>query len=312
MKQIEFQDLNYKGLVPTKSFVEASRLIKRVVNNNSIGAIYGQPGMGKSTVRKISMGRYQESDKYKVIHIDNVKNKSDLTGDLMSFMVDQLIDEKPSRNPIKLTSQFKNALQIASKSKHIILSIDEAQDLKPASFYGLKKMHEIGSRFHGGSLFSIILFGKPELRAKISEYELSFRMQTFQMKPMQSEEVKEYLRVQDFKFKSDRLYDAFFRECNGLPLAAHKIILNVQEIAKEKKLDNDRAFSYYLTGNLNQQVKDVGISLTGISKQMFRIHKKHVDTSTINRANRGETNTKLSEEIREVTANMIKEKQNEN
>lgn len=91
--------MEYNGLVPTRSFVKASQMIKKAVNGNNMCAITGMPGIGKSTLRQIAIGRYEENEKYKVIHVQaGIIQTENEIGSIVSQMIRTLSPEKPRRN----------------------------------------------------------------------------------------------------------------------------------------------------------------------------------------------------------------------
>lgn len=298
------------GLVPTKSFVKASQLIKRAVNHNTMLAVTGNAGIGKSTVREITLGRYAENfEKYKVIKPEAavVYSQSDKTASIISMMIEKLSNTKPARDVVKRIDQLNSAL-ITNRGQRIILVIDEAQDLSQTTMYGLKKIHELSAKFKDGAAFSILLFGKPNLRVKLQDYELGYRIENYQMLSMDKAELTAYLHNRKIKFKTPRLYDSFYQATKGLPLAAKKTVDEILKIAKERKLDFDGAYSFHLTGDLSKSAREAGISNNDISKFFYQKYGKVVDASTVHKANKGELNTKLAQDIRGLAEEMIQEK----
>jgi len=312
MKQLETknEESQIAGLVPTKSFVKASQLIKRAVSGNTMLAVTGNAGIGKSTVREITIGRYAENfEKYKVIKPEAgiVYSPSDKTASIVSMMIEKLSSTKPARDVVKRIDQLNSAL-VASRGQRIILVIDEAQDLSQTTMYGLKKIHELCARFKDGAAFSIVLFGKPNLRAKLQDYELGYRIEEYQMLSMDKNELTAYLHNRKIKFKTARLYDSFYQATKGLPLAAKKTVDEILKIAKERKLDYDMAYSYHLTGDLSKSVREAGISNNDISKFFYQKYGKVVDASTVHKANKGELNTNLAQQLRGVAEEMLQNK----
>jgi ABC-type dipeptide/oligopeptide/nickel transport system ATPase subunit len=299
------------GLVPTKSFVKASQLIKRAVAKNTMLAISGEAGIGKSTVREISIGRYSESfDRYVIIKPEAgiVYSQVDKTASIISMMIEKLSSIKPARDVVKRIDQLNEALKF-NRTKKIILVIDEAQDLSQTTMYGLKKIHELNQRFKSGASFSILLFGKPSLKSKLNDYELGYRIEQYSMQSMDKEEMKAFLNNKKVKFKMDRLYESFYQSTKGLPLSAKKTVDEIFRISKERKLDYDHSFSFYLTGDLSKSARDAGISNNDISKFFYKKFGKHVDPSTVHKANKGILNTHLAGEIRDFTEGLIQNKE---
>ncbi|MCB1156702.1 MAG: ATP-binding protein [Leptospiraceae bacterium] len=301
--------MEYNGLVPTRSFVKASQMIKKAVNGNNMCAITGMPGIGKSTLRQIAIGRYEENEKYKVIHVQaGIIQTENEIGSIVSQMIRTLSPEKPRRNGVQQSSQLTSILQEVSKKHKIILSIDEAQELSKKTIYGLKKIHELGSTFQIGSLFSICLFGKPELGVHLKEYEVGYRISEHKMNPMDKTEIATLLENNEINFSDKRNNDGFLSLSNGIPLVALTMIKEIKKIAKEKKLEYDTAFSFFTSGDLNQRAKKAGISNNEISKYIYSKHKKVVDRSTVQKANAGKLNSGLAENIRKATEELINNK----
>lgn len=298
------------GLVPTKSFVKASQLLKKAVSENRMLAVTGNPGIGKSTVREIAVGRYAEKfERYIVIKPEAsiVFSQADRTSSIIGMMIESLSDAKPARDIVKRISQLSQALK-ANRTNRVILVLDEAQDLSEKTLYGLKKLHELGGQFKEGAQFSILLFGKPSLNVKLADYELGYRIEQYQMLAMDREEMKAYLHNRKLKFQNQKLYDSFYQHTKGLPLAGKKTVDEILKIMRDRKLESDSAFSYFLSGDLSKQARDISISNNDISKYIFSKYKIRVDASTVHKANKGILNTNLADKIRDATQEMIDQK----
>jgi type II secretory pathway predicted ATPase ExeA/uncharacterized protein YlaI len=293
-------------LIPTKSFVKASGMIHKVVKKNTMCAITGDAGIGKSTLRQIAIGKYAESKRYKVVHVHaGIIQSQDETGSIVSQMIRSLSPEQPKRNGLQQNAQLTKILQTVSDKYRIILSIDEAQELSRKTIYGLKKIHELGSSFQGGELFSIVLFGKPALVSHLEEYEVGYRIQNIEMLPMSEAEIKNLLKVNGITFKNENHIKNFHIETSGIPLKAINLIKQIYDTIKERKLDMDASFSYILAGDLNKKAKQFGISNNDISKYMYQQSKITVDKSTVQRANAGKLNGDRAKQIQAATQELI-------
>ncbi len=293
-------------LIPTRSFVKASGMIHKAIKTNTMLAITGNAGIGKSTLRQIAIGKYAESPRYKVVHVHaGIIQSNDETGSIVSQMIRSLSAEQPKRNGLQQNAQLTKILQSLTTKYRIILSIDEAQELTRKTIYGLKKIHELGSNFQEGEQFAIILFGKPSLSAHLEEYEVGYRIKNYEMQPMNEVEIKNLLIENGIKFKKETSDKNFYKETEGIPLKAINLIKKIYETTRERKLDIDASLSYITAGDLNKKAKQYGISNNDISKYIYKKSKEVVDRSTVQRANAGTLNGDTAKKINAATQELI-------
>lgn len=302
------------GMVATRSFVEASRLIKDITQSNGMAVIVGPPGIGKTTLQNIAIGRYSEVAQYCVVDLKvTAKINYDIIGSVKNVMIDALLKETPRRDMIAKDIQLTRGLKNVSKSKRIILSIDEAQDLHGDSLYGLKKIHELGKSISttldnrtNGFLFSVVLFGLPSLLSKVKPRELGMRFTKYEMGAFNLLETKQFVNLRGIEF-TERNYNNFFNLAQGNPEMSNKYIESIKRIMRDKNMDSNNALSFYATGDLARELKLRNFSYNDVSKWIYKNHKKNYDKSTIAKSVNGQLVTDTAKEIRNLANEMIDE-----
>lgn len=300
-------DIEKVGLIPTTSFVEASKAIKESVTNNGMLAVVGMPGMGKTTIKRITVGRYTESNLYHVIEMQvSEKRYTDLTGSIKSVMIDSLLRENPRRDSLARDNQLIRGLRSVSESKRVVLVIDEAQDLNFETIYGIKKIHELGGSLRNEFLFSVLLFGKPKLKDWLKPRELGWRIAVHDVNPMDDRELKAFVNSEGVEF-DEKYYASFWNLTKGIPQGARFVLNGIKKLMKRKKIDANMALSHFISGDMTKDLKSRGLSYTDVARWIFRKYNKNFDKSTIGRAVKAESVTETSNEIRGFAAELISE-----
>ena len=206
------------GIVATQSFVKAHKRINAAVRSEGFVAITGNPGMGKSFIKEMTLGKYREKGaKYEVIEFPAMAKNREITGAIMSNMIRTLSAERARGDIIARTTQLTRILLDVSRTRSVILAIDEAHDLNPDTLYGLKKIHELGRE--GSSLFTILLFGQPKLITMISPRELCQRIDHYEVDELSQEESAEFLKLWDISIPSVKAFDRFYNHSGKTPLS---------------------------------------------------------------------------------------------
>ncbi len=148
-----------------------------VAKHGGFLAVTGQSGSGKTTLFNDLYERI-EADRARVIvatpsvvDVDLDTSKTRLTARrLLESILSAISSERPRQSMQRLTEQVKTALAqtTASESGHsVVLMVEEAHSLMPATLKTLKRMLELksGHRF----LLGVILIGQPELSDLLDE-----------------------------------------------------------------------------------------------------------------------------------------------
>lgn len=230
-------------IIKTTNFLKAEKAIKEAVSNNTIAAIIGPIGSGKTFINRKVVGAYQEQgSKYCVVDISPVTDNARNITQIMSQLIEDMAGESPRRDTEARRRQLRRIL--GDSSRKIILSIDEAQDLHVSTLRGLKKLHELGFGTRD-KLFTIILFGKPMLKDKLYNEELRPRVKILQLQALTQKEVELFVDPREF---TDKALELFVKRAQRTPLhvvtAFNNLLMMKNELDK-KKIDEDLVSTFF-------------------------------------------------------------------
>jgi len=184
--------------------------------------ITGEVGAGKTTICKALLNRLP----------DNTKTAFILNPDLSELQLIEAILEdfglQPKRrNKISMLRQLNRfLLEELQKGSNVILILDEAQNLTPATLEAVRLLSNLETDKE--KLFQIILVGQPQLRQKLDSPSLLQLRQRigirFHINPLQKEEIDKYiyhrLKVAgspgEISFTEEAL-DRVYKYSNGIP-----------------------------------------------------------------------------------------------
>jgi general secretion pathway protein A len=137
--------------------------------NMGIGLLTGEIGAGKTLLRTLLYARLA-ADRHVRVSVEN--SLLDFDGLLLEIL-SQMLGERlqPSDYPdrYRRLAAFKRFVseQIAARDRHLIILIDEAQQLELTTLESLKALTNIASERR--NFLTIILIGQPELRARLKQ-----------------------------------------------------------------------------------------------------------------------------------------------
>jgi ABC-type dipeptide/oligopeptide/nickel transport system ATPase component len=276
--------------VPTKSFVAADRKIMDAVKNDRMVAIIGSTGLGKSEIKNLLMGKLREK-RHTVIDILPALIKGrELTGSIAKQMIRALTGEAPAQDVIARATQLKRILLSQSSRQKLVLCIDEAQDLHPATLYGLKKIHELGGTHGRQFLFSIVLFGKEELSDMIRPTELGLRFDTHHMEFLTIEEMKAFVSAAGLKLDKKATV-RLLANTLATPAAMEKRIRNLKFFFEGKTSLSDTDMHTYFMRDLPKRFKASGLSYREAAALITQRTGIHCDPGHLHKAVSGKADT---------------------
>lgn len=296
------------GIVPTRSFVNANKRINAAVKQNGFVAVTGQPGMGKSFIKEMALGALHETKgRYEVIDFPAMAKNREITGAIMSTMIRGLSAERPRGDIIARTTQLTRILLDVSRTRRIILAIDEAHDLHPDTLYGLKKMHELGRE--GTSLFTILLFGQPKLLSMIAPRELCQRISSYGVEELTEEEAADFLELWGVSIPGAKAFDRFYSHSGKTPLSIKYSVAKMKQFMDdgETKVSEETVIKS-ICGDLRDKMREAGISYNQSIRYIEEATGKRFDKSTVSKSLSGELITKTADDIRSMVAQQIQEK----
>ena len=134
-----------------------------------IGLLTGEIGCGK-TVTRTMLHRQLDRPAHIVVSLENCLLEFD---DLLLEIISQMRGERISRTELpdrySRLATFKQTLmrQVADSNRHLVILLDEAQQLSLATIESLKSLTNIASERQ--NFLTLILIGQPELRNTIRQ-----------------------------------------------------------------------------------------------------------------------------------------------
>lgn len=292
------------GVVPTSNFVEADKKIRRTVRKDGMLAVIGSTGLGKSHIRRISIGSLEERNNL-VVNVDGLSSKNkEISAALMRHMIKSLTGEGVRQDIVARTMQLKRILMTLSQSHKIILAIDEAQDLHSDTLYALKKMHELGGNSSREFLFSIIFFGKDSLSSLIRPRELGLRIDTHLMQPLSTEEVKKFFRF--FGLVLDKTAEKRLASMvTPTPAAIKAAAAEIKAFLPGKQNISEDDIQSFYRRTRKDRVDELGYSLSDLVVLIRRERGIEVNKTTISKSLNGKLNTKTAQVINETIDDIV-------
>jgi general secretion pathway protein A len=219
---------------PSAAHAEAlSRLLFLAEDRNmGMGLLTGEIGSGKTMLRSVLHARLSPETHARVSIENSLLGFDDLLLEILSQIQGQRLRASDYPDRYSRLAAFKRLLteQIASQGRHLVILLDEAQQLNLPCLEAIKGLTNIASERQ--NFLTVILIGQPELRANLRhlpqvDQRVSLR---FHLAAMTAEETREYVRHRlgvadyqgEFPFDPDAL-DALFRASRGIPREVNRI-----------------------------------------------------------------------------------------
>lgn len=213
--------------------------------NMGIGLLTGEIGCGK-TVTRTMLHRQLAQPAHIVVSLENCLLEFD---DLLLEIISQMRGERISSTELpdrySRLSSFKQTLmrQVADCNRHLVILLDEAQQLSPATIESLKSLTNIASERQ--NFLTLIFIGQPELRNTIRQLRqvdqrVSLR---YHLNAMSHDETRCYLehRLQVAGLQGPMPFDAdavrlLFEASGGVPREINRICKLALDHARSNNL----------------------------------------------------------------------------
>jgi len=171
-----------------------SRLLYLVSEQTmNLGLLTGEIGSGKTLTRAVFAGRIDAAR----FHVLTVENSGFQLDELLGSILRRLDPQIHLNGEGKLArcEMFERLVrQVNAGGRHLVLLLDEAQDMTPATIHELRWL----TNFNGGgaALLTLILIGQPELRKMIvGDAAINQRVSLrFHLQPLRADDMENYLR----------------------------------------------------------------------------------------------------------------------
>lgn len=234
---------NTKFFYASHDHMEALQRLLYLVRSGSTGfaMLTGEIGCGKTITRTV-LEKQLASSNYKVVGLENSNFPFNyLVAEAITVLTgDKIVKEKS--NKYEIMELFRDIMreQIIRRDVHLVIILDEAQEIGPKTLVELKNLTNINAE--DKNYLTFILVGQPELRMTIKTLpQLDQRIGLrFHLNPLSTKESGEYmehrLRIAGHptgKIFTQDAIDAIARDTNGVP----------REINRIGQLSLDLAFS---------------------------------------------------------------------
>jgi general secretion pathway protein A len=189
------RDTNY--FFASSGHAEALSRLRFLVEdrNMGIGLLTGEIGCGK-TVTRTMLHRQLTQPAHIVVSLENcLLEFDDLLLEIISQMRGERVTSAELPDRYSRLSTFKQVLmrRVAESNRHLLILLDEAQQLSPASIEALKSLTNIASERQ--NFLTLVLIGQPELRSTIKQLRqvdqrVSLR---YHLNAMSHDETRRYL-----------------------------------------------------------------------------------------------------------------------
>jgi len=187
-------------LADSGNLVKIHDWLETLLECEGFGAISGPSKSGKSTaVEAFLMSRVglpgPDGRELFLMRTDNPNPERITSSGLVDFMISRASGEKPKRSSEIRMQQWVRALGMASKTRHLLLYMDEAHKLKYDIFAAFKVMRE--KKWAGRHpLFTILLVGEEGLAAKAGRIDkVRDRCSVLQVGPPSKDDMLRYLKL---------------------------------------------------------------------------------------------------------------------
>lgn len=185
---------NARFFFESRAHAEAlERMLYTVQDRNmAFGMLTGEIGSGKTLVWTTLLKRLPSSE-YEAVALENGNLAfHDLLAEMLARMDRKNAPETREKYP--LLRKFRSLLEErVAEGRHVVLVVDEAQELALPDLVELKNLSNMGSE--EGSALTILLVGQPELREKVRalpqlDQRISLR---YHLNPLAPRDVPGYL-----------------------------------------------------------------------------------------------------------------------
>ena len=200
--------------------------------NMGIGMLTGEIGAGKTILRTVLHNRLDSSTHVRV-SIENCLLDFD---DLVLEIISQVLGERqyPQDYPDRYTrlAAFKKILsdEIVANGRHLVILLDEAQQLEPRTLEAIKGLTNIASERQ--NFLTLILIGPPELRSLVRrvpqvDQRISLR---YHLGALEPRDMRPYLehRLRSAGWQGDCPFDSgavelLYQASRGIPREINRI-----------------------------------------------------------------------------------------
>jgi len=214
--------------------------------NMGMGLLTGEIGSGKTLLRTVLHSRLPPDSHVRVSIENGLLDFDDLLLEILSQIQSQRLRASDYPDRYSRLAAFKRLLteQIVDRSRHLVILLDEAQQLDPTCLDAIKGLTNISSERQ--NYLTVILIGQPELRRHLRQIpqvdqRVSLR---FHLTALTADETREYvghrLTVAGYRGAfpfDDEALDILFHASCGIPREINRICKIALEYVLAEQLE---------------------------------------------------------------------------
>ena len=263
-----FRVRRLEQVIRTKALgaVEAA-ISKAIKQPGSMLALYGPCGVGKTVAMRTALETLGSG--CDIIQVEIPEKERLCVSAIMDTILESL-GETPKRFAQAKTVQLQRCLGERSKSRRVVLVIDEAHALPIRTLKGLKRLLELGYALRSG-LFSVILVGQSEMKERLrAAPEVGKRTRRYEMGVLTDKEremiVGQVAEAEGLKLKADAASEIARRAV--LPLDLVQIVSELSEWAQERGITTlDLGTVMHALGETRRRLMaEYGISVSDVAR----------------------------------------------
>jgi hypothetical protein len=242
-------------------------IAKAIKQPGSMLALYGPCGVGKTVAVRTALENIGSG--VDVIQVEIPEKERLCVSAIMDTILESL-GETPKRFAQAKTVQLQRALGERSKSRRVVLVIDEAHALPIRTLKGLKRLLELGYALRSG-LFSVVLVGQSEMKERLrAAPEVGKRARRYEMGVLTDKEremiVGQVAEAEGLKLKDEAGAEIARRAV--LPLDLVQIVSELSEWAQERGITTlDLGTVMHALGETRRRLMaEYGISVSDIAR----------------------------------------------
>jgi general secretion pathway protein A len=159
----------------------------------NIGLLTGEIGSGKTLTRAVFAGRIDPA-RFRVITLENTGfSLEEILGSILRRLEPQCTLSGGGK--MERCEMFeRSARKIRAEGRHLVLLLDEAQDMTPPTIHELRWLTNCNGG--GESIVTLVLIGQPELRKMVgNDAAINQRVSLrFHLKSLRADDMESYIR----------------------------------------------------------------------------------------------------------------------
>ncbi|OPL13693.1 MAG: hypothetical protein AVO39_10160 [delta proteobacterium MLS_D] len=278
LKRNPFGNIESKDDVfESRELARTMDLLAEAVEEGGIYSVTGERGIGKTTAKNEIIAYFDENkSRYAYSILECMDLEVVTMGTVLSALVTDLSSEPVKQFAEQRSRQARRIIGEIAARKKVVLIIDESQRLAAKTMEQLKMLTEMkwGIR---SRLITVLLFGQPELIARISRDKgLFLRVTQYNMRGLSEDEVLQYIDVRcriagrnmDEIFSKDALL--YISQNLHSPLHINHICSGTMREAKcagEKQVSIEMVYKSDGIRNPRQILRDAGLNIHAFAKE---------------------------------------------